>query len=193
MPTIDLRWVIRRFLTGLPRLLMALVSLIWAYYFVDYFVRWGYRVGSGLKLIEQKPFGGDFSYYWLASQMALAGNPAAAYDPARLHAALAAFFGLDLHFHFFYPPSFLLVVLPFALLPYHASLAVWLLTPLRRIFGSSGGLPRIFWPWWRQSCLPEPSPTSVTVKMAFYPPCSWVAACCWLTTRLWPEGFSWAS
>ena len=40
MPAIDLRWVIRRFLTGLP----LLISLIWTYCSVDYFVRWGYRV-----------------------------------------------------------------------------------------------------------------------------------------------------
>ena len=41
MPAIDLRRVIRRFLTGLPRLL---ISLIWTYCSVDYFVRWGCRV-----------------------------------------------------------------------------------------------------------------------------------------------------
>ena len=128
MQTIDLRWVVRSFLTILPRLIMVVICLIWVYYSADYFIKWGYRVGSGLKLIDQKPFGGDFSYYWVASQLALAGHPAAVYDPVRLHAALAALFGLDIHLHFFYPPSFLLVVLPFALLPYHASLAVWLLT-----------------------------------------------------------------
>ncbi len=66
----------------------------------------------------------------MAAQLALSGHPAAVYDPVRLHAALTALFGVNIHFHFFYPPSFLLVVLPFALLPYHASLAVWLLTTL---------------------------------------------------------------
>jgi hypothetical protein len=130
MQTFNLRWVVRSFLTILPRLIMAVICLIWVYYSADYFIKWGYRVGSGLKLINQQPFGGDFSYYWLASQLALAGNPAAVYDPVRLHAALAALFGVNIHFHFFYPPSFLLVVLPLALLPYHASLAVWLLTTL---------------------------------------------------------------
>ena len=77
MQTIDLRWVVRRFLTILPRLIMAVICLIWVYYSADYFIKWGYRVGSGLKLIDQKPFGGDFSYYWLVSQLALAGHPAA--------------------------------------------------------------------------------------------------------------------
>lgn len=130
MPAVDLRWVVRSFLATLPRLLVALVTLIWTYCSVDYFVRWGYRLGAGLMLVDQKPLGGDFSYYWVASKLALAGNPAAVYDPARLQAALAALFGMPLPFHFFYPPNFLLVVLPFALLPYHASLAVWLLTTL---------------------------------------------------------------
>jgi hypothetical protein len=130
MRAVDFRWVARTLLAILPRLLVALVIIIWTYYSVDHFVSWGYRVSTGVKLVDQKPFGGDFSYYWLASKMALAGNPAAVYDPARLQAALANFFGIPLPFHFFYPPNFLLAVLPFALLPYHASLAVWLLTTL---------------------------------------------------------------
>ncbi|MCL4503109.1 MAG: DUF2029 domain-containing protein [Deltaproteobacteria bacterium] len=130
MRAIDLRWVARTLLTILPGLLLALVMIIWTYYCVDYFVRFGYRLGSGLKLINDKPLGGDFCYYWMASKMALAGNPAAVYDPARLQAALADFFGMPVPLHFFYPPNFLLAVLPFALLPYHLSLAVWLLSTL---------------------------------------------------------------
>jgi len=130
MPAIDFRWVVRRFLATLPGLLMVVVSLIWTYCSVDFFVRWAYRVFTGVKLIEQKPVGGDFSYYWVASQLALAGDPAAVYDPARLQAGLAALFGMPFALHFFYPPNFLMVVLPFALLPYHASLGVWLLSTL---------------------------------------------------------------
>ena len=195
MPAIDLRWVIRRFLTGLPRLLMALISLIWTYCSVDYFVRWGYRVASGLKLIDQIPFGGDFSYYWLASQLALAGDPAAAYDPARLHAALAAFFGVsNIHFHFFYPPNFLLVVLPFALLPYHASLAVWLLTT----FAAYLWVIRRIAPHWLAFAAAVMFAGAIAnfgyaSKRLSIHLCSWVAACCCWTTRLWPAGFSWAS
>jgi alpha-1,2-mannosyltransferase len=130
MSAVNWRWVAKSFLATLPRLLMAMVALIWTYCSVDYFVRWGYRIFTGVMLIEQKPLGGDFSYYWVASQLALAGNPVAVYDPARLQAALAAIFGLPLALHFFYPPNFLLAVLPFALLPYHASLAVWLLSTM---------------------------------------------------------------
>jgi hypothetical protein len=130
MPTIDLRWVARSFLTALPRLLAALVALLWTYNSVDYFVSWGYRVFTGVKVFDQKPIGGDFSHYWVASQLALSGNPASVYDPARLQAGLQAFFGIPINLTWFNAPTFLMVVLPFGFLPYHASLAAWLLTTL---------------------------------------------------------------
>ena len=74
-----------------------------------------------------RPLGTDFKSFWAASQLALQGRPAAAYDP-RLHGAaeLAMFGGRGLGYAaFFYPPLFLLVCLPLALLPYFAALVVW--------------------------------------------------------------------
>ena len=74
-----------------------------------------------------KPLGTDFMSFWSASQLALAGSPASAWNVAAHHARESAIFGRDTGYAaFFYPPIFLLICLPLALLPYLASLAAWL-------------------------------------------------------------------
>jgi len=74
-----------------------------------------------------KPIGTDFASFWTASQLALEGRPAEAWSMARHGAAQAAKFGKDAGYAaFFYPPPYLLVCLPLALMPYLAALVVWL-------------------------------------------------------------------
>jgi len=68
----------------------------------------------------------DFLQYWLASSFVLAGRPAAVYDMAQFYQALTQIAGPGLNTPWFYPPIFLLMVSPLALLPYYASLASWL-------------------------------------------------------------------
>ena len=83
-----------------------------------------------------KPLGTDFASFWTASQLALAGHPAAAYDIAAHHAAQTRLFGRDIGYYaFFYPPMFLWICLPLAALPYLASLGVWLGSPERPMRG----------------------------------------------------------
>jgi alpha-1,2-mannosyltransferase len=88
-----------------------------------------------------KPLGTDFVSFWTASQLALSGDAYGAYDP-QIHAAAqrAVVQSGNAYYGFFYPPVFLLLCLPLALLPYLASLTAWmvgglvlLLTCLRRI------------------------------------------------------------
>jgi hypothetical protein len=75
-----------------------------------------------------KPLGTDFMSFWSASQLALAGSPASAWNVAAQHARESAIFGRDTGYAaFFYPPTFLLICLPLGLLPYLASLAAWLM------------------------------------------------------------------
>jgi hypothetical protein len=75
-----------------------------------------------------KPLGTDFLSFYSASKLVLAGRPAAVYDPAAHHAVEVSVFGRDLgYFAFFYPPIFLLVCAPLAVLPYGAALATWML------------------------------------------------------------------
>jgi hypothetical protein len=74
-----------------------------------------------------KPLGTDFTSFWTASRLALAGSPQAVYDVAAHRAQQAALFGHDTGYAaFFYPPMFLLLCLPLAGLPYLAALAAWL-------------------------------------------------------------------
>jgi hypothetical protein len=77
--------------------------------------------------VTGKPLGTDFASFYAASRLTLSGHPAAAYDVASHHAAQSAIFSRDLGYAaFFYPPLFLLICAPLGLLPYLASLAVWL-------------------------------------------------------------------
>ena len=77
---------------------------------------------------EGKPVGSDFVSFWAASSLALGGTPEAAYDPARHRAAEQRAVGNSEipYYAWFYPPIFLLLVLPLALVPYGWSLALWL-------------------------------------------------------------------
>ena len=72
-----------------------------------------------------KALGTDFASFWTASQLALAGG--SPWNVEAHQAAQAAMFGEGAGYAaFFYPPPYLLVCLPMALLPYAASLAAWL-------------------------------------------------------------------
>ena len=75
-----------------------------------------------------QPLGTDFVSFWTASQLALDGRAAAAYDPATHAAAQIAMFpsGGFGYFAFFYPPTFLLLCLPLATIAYFPALVGWL-------------------------------------------------------------------
>ena len=78
-----------------------------------------------------RPLATDFSSFWTAGRLALSGAPASAWDPvAHAEAQRRSFPARDgyagEYYAFFYPPPFLLVCLPLALLPYGAAAALWL-------------------------------------------------------------------
>ena len=97
----------------------------------------------------------DFISFWGAAQMALSGDPAGAYDQARLHdvqSAAVTFVNGD-GMPFPYPPAFLALVAPFGLLPFAASMALWSASTfalyfvvIRRMFPDSGWLAAAFPP-----------------------------------------------
>ncbi|MBM3487055.1 MAG: DUF2029 domain-containing protein [Alphaproteobacteria bacterium] len=69
--------------------------------------------------IGREPIGHDFIAFWSASYLALAGTAPHAYGIEHiLEAHRAGAPGLTGYFLWHYPPTFFLVVLPFALLPY---------------------------------------------------------------------------
>ena len=74
-----------------------------------------------------KPLGADFPSFYAASRLALAQHIADIYTPARHWAEQQAMFGAKVDDSaFFYPPPYLLVCLPLALVPYLPSLGLWL-------------------------------------------------------------------
>lgn len=78
------------------------------------------------------PSSRDFISFWGAAKLAMAGTPALAYDSATLHAVQikAAAFDPNTGMPFAYAPAFLLLVLPFAGLPYPIAMAVWSLVTM---------------------------------------------------------------
>ena len=73
-----------------------------------------------------RPLGSDFSNVYAAGTFVLEGEPAAPFDPARQHARERAIFGQETPFYgWHYPPFFLAVAAPLALMPYALALAVW--------------------------------------------------------------------
>jgi hypothetical protein len=89
-------------------------------------VAWAASARGGLDPTG-KPLGTDFISFWSASQLALGGAPAGAWNVATHHARETAVFGRDTGYAaFFYPPIFLVICLPLALAPYLAALAAWL-------------------------------------------------------------------
>ena len=92
-------------------------------------------------------FGADFMSFWAASVLAVGGDPAAAYDVEAHHAVQAQVATIDGWMPFFYPPPFLLLLLPLGLLPYWAAALTWTvgtfgayLAAARRLLPGSGWL-----------------------------------------------------
>nr|WP_245214704.1 glycosyltransferase family 87 protein [Pararoseomonas indoligenes] len=76
---------------------------------------------------QGKAIGTDFLSFYAASDLALHAGPAEAYSVAAHAAAQRRIAGAAVDYAaFFYPPVFLLLVLPLATLPYLPALAVWL-------------------------------------------------------------------
>jgi alpha-1,2-mannosyltransferase len=111
-------WLIRRRLAAYPKLFLAVYavsSVVWL------------MSSKGLIDPAGHPIGADFIDPWSASWLTLHGSPSAVYDIPRLwsvermavHYPNVGFAG------FHYPPTYLLIVLPLALLPYAWSLLAW--------------------------------------------------------------------
>ncbi len=97
--------------------------------------------------VSGKPIGSDFMAFYVAGKLALAGRGAEAFDLETFlrvqHQLFPNVSGGG--YGWFYPPPFLLVVAPLALLPYFVALAAWLAgtatawaVTLRRAIGRPG-------------------------------------------------------
>jgi arabinofuranan 3-O-arabinosyltransferase len=86
------------------------------------------RAGTWLVDRSGLPIYTDFSVWWAAGMQALHGDPAVLYNPGEFAKVQAALFrpGDVLYLNWpSYPPTFLLVLAPLALLPYHYAFITW--------------------------------------------------------------------
>ena len=114
----DAPWLTRRRLVAYPRLFLAV--------YVVSAVVWMLR-SKGLIDPAGHPIGADFIDPWSASWLTLHGSPSAVYDVPRLWSAerMAVHYPKVGFAGFHYPPIYLLIILPLALLPYAWSLLAW--------------------------------------------------------------------
>jgi alpha-1,2-mannosyltransferase len=84
-------------------------------------------VQSGGIVSPGLPYGADYTSFYAASKLMLAGTPTLVYDNAAHGAVQTALFGQDIgYFAYFYPPIYMLYCLPMALVGYMPSLILWL-------------------------------------------------------------------
>jgi arabinofuranan 3-O-arabinosyltransferase len=87
-----------------------------------------YRAGSWIVGSTGLPIYTDFAVFWAAGMQTLHGNPAALYDSGEFMKVQAALFPPGDAFYPSwpsYPPTFLLVLAPLALLPYRSAFITW--------------------------------------------------------------------
>jgi alpha-1,2-mannosyltransferase len=114
----DAPWLTRRRFVVYPRLFAAIYAssaIFWILMSHGLVDRAGHTIGA------------DFAVLWSASRLALNGTPASVYDiahlwPAERATAVSSSLGYT---SFSYPPMYLVIVLPLAMLPYVWSLIAW--------------------------------------------------------------------
>jgi alpha-1,2-mannosyltransferase len=100
-------------------------SLILLAFYAIAIVGW-IALSSGLTDPNGKPIGTDFSSFYAAGSLVLEGRANDVYDMAAHYARERQIFGdATPYYGWLYPPFFLFVVAPLALLPYPVALAVW--------------------------------------------------------------------
>lgn len=97
-------------------------------------------IGAAAVLTIQGGIAVDFLSYWAAARMALTGNAHGAYDIAAHHAAQQAAVAFGGLLPFPYPPPFLLLLLPFGLLPYGTANALWVGVTMLLFFWATRGI-----------------------------------------------------
>lgn len=127
-----MNWLNQQRLTVYPRLILAVYLIMYVYLIFPGIL--------GPKHLDRygSPIGTDFSGFYSGALLARSQGPAAVYDLAKMRAAHEQTIGAKTEnisgWCWGYPPTFLLLLLPFAFLPYLASLAVWLIATFLGFF-----------------------------------------------------------
>jgi hypothetical protein len=87
---------------------------------------WLVATSDGLNDVRGRPLGTDFANVYAAGTYVLEGRPSLPFDSPSQHAREKEIFGAETPFYgWHYPPFFLFVATPLALMPYPLALAVW--------------------------------------------------------------------
>jgi hypothetical protein len=87
---------------------------------------WLAATSDGLSDARGRPLGTDFANVYAAGTYVLDGHPALPFDAPSQHAREKEIFGANTPFYgWHYPPLFLFVAAPLALMPYALALTVW--------------------------------------------------------------------
>jgi alpha-1,2-mannosyltransferase len=98
-------------------------------------------LSDGLIDRNGKPLGTDFSSFYAAGSLVLDGRAADVYNMAAHYAREQQIFGLSTPYYgWLYPPIFLLLATPLALMPYLVALAVWQVSSLALYLSVIGGI-----------------------------------------------------
>lgn len=147
LPTVtDDHWLTDRRLRIYPRLIAAILFVAaagWVMIFLGI-----------INPHDKHSLGFDFVALWAASHLALAGEPAAAYEATRIiEATRLAIPTLSGIYLWSYPPTFLIAVFPLALLPHVPAYLLWIGLTLALYVATARRL--------------EPSPHTVWIALAF--------------------------
>jgi hypothetical protein len=98
------------------------IAIVYAFVFIYVWQGGGWIVTS-----EGAPIYTDFTTFWAGGMQALHGDAAALYDPAEFLKTQTALLGAQsfLYPNWPYPPTFFLIMAPFALLPYFWAFISW--------------------------------------------------------------------
>lgn len=114
----DMAWLTERRLRDYPRIFVAVFAIAGAVWLA---------LSDGVVDVKGKPLGYDFITFYSAAEVARQDGAAAVFDLGAMRAAqLAIAPGTAQPYAWHYPPTFLLLVLPLALLPYFAALLAML-------------------------------------------------------------------
>jgi alpha-1,2-mannosyltransferase len=103
-------------------------GVLLAFYVIFISNAWNF---DSLKRNDRSPIAPDFANFWAASKLALSGKPTLVYSPNEIYKIEHQVLGTQHDLPgFYYPPVFLLAVLPLALIPYLTSFIIWIIGTL---------------------------------------------------------------
>ena len=115
MKNINLNWIFSKLITVCPPVIVVAYLFKRCYLF--------YR--EGLSTV-----GGDFTQYWVATSLVYTDKISILYNSSLFQKTMENITGTSYPVGFFYPPTFLLILLPLSFFPYLASLITWLFSTL---------------------------------------------------------------